>query len=584
MALLAIVQLGAARKDLDRARRELGTARTALAARQTDDSRKSLAAADGRLRAAGRESKSLPLPVLRLLPVFGGPVRAAQAAVEAGREAVKAGHVLAAASARFPTNGLTGVDGHDLSVLHAAVSESDAALVTARGYLTNADRKLKGPAGAALPPVSRSARAQRTEVAATLRELDGARRGLALVRDLTAPGVDSRLLLVSQDSMELRPTGGYIGSWGIIHFAHGSVSLDRYASFEDLPPPQPPMQAPPRFAAALDRPWNISGGGWWPDFPTSARNLREMFRRQGGGEVDGVVAITEAVMADIVGALGPISLPGYPQPVTAEGFDKRVLYEVELKRPQDVPRKKFLTELSERVFDELFHLPAEKAPAVAQALGRAGGLGDIQAWFADPARQAYLAGTVWAGALPRTNRDFLMLVDANMTASKANADLTRTVTYRVHRDDHGRLVATVKAVYRNDGDESPVNPYYNGYVRLYVPLGARPTPGQRMLRDEGRAPDGAYRVLSHDLVVYPHSQATVSFSYRLPNVVASGGRYRLVWEQQAGTQRDTLTARIGGRSYSFEPGARRTELTATLRRNRIAEFLRTRWLTRWMVT
>jgi hypothetical protein len=141
--------------------------------------------------------------------------------------------------------------------------------------------------------------------------LTAAGHGLSLVSNLTAPGADVRLLLLSQDSMELRATGGFIGSFGVLHFAGGTAALERYDSIAALSVPNPPMAAPEELQRALgSSPWELSNSAWWPNFPTSAANSAEMFRRQGGGEVAGVVAITEHVMARLVGALGPIQLPG----------------------------------------------------------------------------------------------------------------------------------------------------------------------------------------------------------------------------------------------------------------------------------
>lgn len=42
------------------------------------------------------------------------------------------------------------------------------------------------------------------------RDLDGAGRGLDLLADLTAPTTDARLLVLDQDSLERRATGGFV--------------------------------------------------------------------------------------------------------------------------------------------------------------------------------------------------------------------------------------------------------------------------------------------------------------------------------------------------------------------------------------
>ncbi|MGQ0519601.1 MAG: DUF4012 domain-containing protein, partial [Actinomycetota bacterium] len=451
LALLGAARIGGAKAQLVRARAELTAAKEAMGTRQDAAAATALDRAAARLASAGRHARGFPLGLVRPIPLVGSPGRALTGAVAAGREGVAAGRALVAVLPQFPTSGAAGLDGHDLSAFHRAAVASGDALVQADRHLAAARRALAGPAGAMLPPVSGPARSMRQTVDDAHRQLEGARRGLALLADLTGPETEARVLLLAQDTMELRPTGGYIGSFGVLRFSKGTVALERYDSFEALPPPDPPMEAPDGLRVALARPWDLSNVGWWPDFPTSAAAAREMFGRQGGGEVDGVVAITEDVMAGLVGVLGPFSVPGYDEPVTGEGFADRVLYEVELKRPLDVPRKKFLTLLAQQLFDRLLALDGADLPQVVDSLDRSVGAGDVQMWWASPGRQRLVADTSWSGRLPRVEGDFLMLVDANLTASKANRDLVRTASYRVRRDDDGDLVARLEVLYRNEG-------------------------------------------------------------------------------------------------------------------------------------
>jgi hypothetical protein len=290
----------------------------------------------------------------------------------------------------------------------------------------------------------------------------------------------------------------------------------------------------------------------------------EMFHRQGGGEVAGVIAVTENVMARLVGAVGPVTLPGYSKPVVEEGFAERVLYEVELKRPQDNPRKKFLSELADEVFHRLFALPTDKLPVVAEALGHAAAAGDLQLYFTNPAWQADVAGSVLEGALPEAapGADFLMLSETNMTASKANAELVRNVTYRVRKGSGDRLLATLEVEYRNNGVESVVNPYYNGLLRVYAPKGSELTGDS--LGDSEDAPDGPYTMISSQVYVPPQGREVISFTYRLPKSLPTKGLYRLNWLRQPGTPADTLTAMVGNRTFEADPAERRFEVTARL--------------------
>lgn len=581
LALAAVARGGSARNHLLAARREMTRASTAVLHRDTDLAASRLAAAEREMGQADRLARSFPLGLLRPIPVVGSPARAITDVTAAGVEAVAAGRSLNQAAGDFPTSGQAGVDGHDLSPLRAAMGRSGAAIESARVRLARARAGLDGPKGALLPFVSSPAKGLDRELARTASQLSRAHRGLQLVESLTAPGRKTRLLLLSQDSLELRATGGFIGSYGVIEIDGPTISLGEYRATEELPRPDPTMPGPVRLAIRSQNPWNLSNTGWWPDFPTSAAAAREMFRRQGGGEVDGVVAITERLMADLVGVLGPIEVPGYARPVVREGFEERVLYEVEEKRPLDVPRKKFLTLLSNEVFGRLFSLPADQVPAVARAVGDAASAGDLQMWFAAPARQARLSGTVFAGALPRAERDFLMVVDTNMSAGKADKDLVRDSTYRVSRDSRGRLIGHLVVQYRNEGAASVTNPLFNGYLRVYAPKDAELiVGGDDPPRDEGPAPDGPYRVFSTDVIVHPKGEAVAEFTYVLPDSVAPGGDYHLLWWDQAGTASGSQTAVAGGQVARSAASGRQLELHATLKRSRVADFLRSRWLYR----
>jgi hypothetical protein len=581
LVLGSVARLGSARNHLLAARRQMSEAGTALIHRETDLAQARLAGAERDMRQADGAARAFPLGLLRPIPVVGSPSRAVTDVTGAGRQAIAAGRDLNQAAGDFPTSGQAGVDGHDLSGLRDAMGRSDSSIALARTRLSQARARLHGPKGALLPFVSSPAKGLDRELARTAGQLQRAHRGLALAESLTAPGRKTRLLLLSQDSLELRATGGFIGSYGVIEIDGPKISLGEYHATEELPYPDPPVEGPVRLQVTTRRPWSLANAGWWPDFPTSAAKARELFRRQGGGEVDGVVAITEHVMSRLVGVLGPIQVPGYAQPVIEEGFDQRVVYEVELKKPRDVPRKKFLTLLSDQIFARLFSLPAEKVPDVARALSDAAGSGDLQAWFAEPDQQANLEGTAVAGSIPRTDHDFLMLVDTNMTASKADAQLSRDATYSVHRDERGRLRAQLTVRFRNAGPKTSTNPYYTSYLRVYVPAGAQLVPsGDSPPFDEGIAPDGHYRVFSHDLVVEPLSESSLVFDYMLPDSVAPKGEYHLVWRRQAGTRRDSQTAVVGGEVVRFAGSGREVEVDTTLRRNRLSEFLRTRWLTR----
>lgn len=560
--IIAIAALSGARHDLTVARSALTDAQAALGSGDEAAARTALQRAERHLREADGTVDLLPLRLVRPVPVAGSPIKAAEAAVTAGRELVAAGRGLVDAIGSFPTSGSAGLDGQNLSAFHSASQASHDALAAAQGHMDRARAAMEGPVGAFLPPVSGPAKEMVAVLDDATAQLAGAERGLGLLGTLTAPGTDARLLLLSLNTLETRPVGGFIGSYGVLRISDGTVGLEHYGSTlpeeGGLPVPEPRMEAPLGLAAALAGPWGLSNSGWWPDFPTSARTATELFRRQGGGDVDGVIAITEHVMADLVGVFGPVTVPGYPEPVVKEGFSDRVLYEVELKRPLDNPRKKFITLLSEEIFSRLFSVPADRVPEVVAALGAAGDAGDLQVFFEDPQWQAAVAGSVFEGALPPAGGDYLRLVEGNMTASKANMGLVRDIDYSVRGIKGGRLAAKLRIEYRNDGPADDfLNPYYNAYLRVYVPKGSEWEAGY-----SEDATDGPYTVLHDQFIVRRGKSREVVFEYLLPESVPSGDGYHLTWRRQPGTERDAFTATIDGRAFDATRDDVRFEVAA----------------------
>jgi hypothetical protein len=577
LGLLATSHLLTARRQLVLGGNDLRASRQALTKRDDNAATAILDRADRHLVGAASSASSFPLGVTRFVPLLGSPARASATAARAGRNGVAAARSLVEASASFPTSASAAVDGHDLSAFHAAAVRSQAAVAEANARLDRADAELSGPAGAILPPVSGPARSMRAELAHSRTELAAAGRGMSLLDDLTSPMVDIRLLLLSQDSLELRPTGGYIGSYGVLHFANGTVKLEKYEATEDLPAANPPALPPEGLGLYLPKAWGLSNVNWWPDFATTAVAAKEMYKRQGGADVDGVLALTELATARLVGALGPLQLPDYAKPVVEAGFDTRVVFEVEQKVPADVPRKKFLVELANTLFGQLFDLPAAKLPAVTTAVGNSIGTGDIQLWFKDPARQRLIAGAAVAGRLPRTAGDFLMVVDANMAASKANLGVSKQVDYRVDREKDGRLVGHLRVQVDNAGARSTINPLYNSYLRVYVPAGST------LVAPDGHqaanpAIDGPFQVFTQPLVVQPEQQGVATFDYVLPEVVSNASTYRLTWVRQAGTPNDRLRVAVKGGSAQAHPGIRTLRFERQLGAEGLVGWLERRWI------
>ena len=101
-----------------------------------------------------------------------------------------------------------------------------------------------------------------------------------------------RYLVLTQNPAELRPTGGYTGSYGIIGFDRGRVTERTFRDVFLLDFPWDfPYIAPPReltdYLLGPNQPWQFADANWSPDFPTSAQDALRLYANESGDDAAG---------------------------------------------------------------------------------------------------------------------------------------------------------------------------------------------------------------------------------------------------------------------------------------------------------
>ncbi len=387
-------------------------------------------------------------------------------------------------------------------------------------------------------------------------------RALGLLRDLLPQAgtligaeVPRRYLLLGQNNFELRATGGFLGSMGVMTVERGQIAdLDYRRSYDWDNPNREKMQPPypyvryMRFGA-----WFIRDANWYADFPTSARMVEEFWQRDGHGPVDGVIAVDLYAVQDLLEALGPVEVPGYG--VSIGGSNAlETLWEGYRRDPG------FLPALTSAVAGRLQGpdlLQPERLLALLQTLGRALEEKHILLYFNDPTLEAAVVRAGWGGALRDDPGDFLMVVDSDFSYAEVNRFIEQEIVYWVTLD-HGLKVreSTVTLTYRNHFDrwgsaetreqfggacfdpqteDLEVFPgCYGDYIRLYLPRGSR------FIRAEGFDDGMEYReesgrtCIAGYVRILPGEERTVSVTY-VPPAGPVGGQYRLTLQKQPGT-------------------------------------------------
>ncbi len=376
-------------------------------------------------------------------------------------------------------------------------------------------------------------------------------------------GTPAHYLLEVLDTSELRPSGGFIGNYGIVTFANGSLAdaqirdvvlLD--AHFENsghyifYPP------AYMWFSDALGlKTWRFRDSNLDADFPTAARDGEQMYTKEGGNvAVQGVVAITPVLIQRILEMTGPIAIPEYHETVSAQNLVALIHYHqldaagagqgsslVPSPDGYSSTRKHFIALLAEHLFARIHTISPAALPKFLQLLLNSLQTKDIQLYFNASSAENVLQNTHLDGAIQATAGDSLLIVDANVSPNKANSFIRTAIQDKVTLDAYGNATHATTISYawtiagRNYG-----NALYRDYMRIY-------TPPNGMLQSQAgwqsRGTGTAFgRAVWNGFFTLTYGQTrAITFMWTVPHAATKVGaswHYQYLVQRQAGIQRE----------------------------------------------
>lgn len=370
--------------------------------------------------------------------------------------------------------------------LHRTVGDAQTTFALAQAQLTQLVTDRAFPF--TLPAVEKKSR----EVLADFRLI---RAGLATLNQLLTlyPRVSgftkpATYLILLQNSNELRPTGGFIGSIARVTFEGGIMTeyavRDVYALDGQLKGHVDPPE-PIRDLLSQEH-WYMRDSNWNPDFSVSGQKAAWFYEKETGESVDGVAAISLPLVIDLLRITGPLTLTDYQERITAENFfGKSFYYTQEGFFPGSTQKSDFLGSLSRTLLTTVLgggvKHPEQLFQAVADSLQNR----NLQLYFLNPELEQLVRQYRWAGVfLDRTgcagigtagcSRDPLALVDANMAVSKINYFIKKEAVRELVFGEDGSLTETVSLTVQNTADtiERGVSGPYVSYLRLYLPQDA----------------------------------------------------------------------------------------------------------------
>jgi uncharacterized protein DUF4012 len=575
------VHLQAGQADLEAAKASLKQANANHDVKLVDQSKSQFLAAKAEFTLTRHTAdNSNLLRQLEGLPDVGKQARADHAAVngvaDMGAAISDAGIELCALAAEIiapPKGAQAG------RTLLTVLTQANASLVKVRADLQRAQNAVAGVDVSVIPAGQQATllKAEAT-IDGALAGMDEFQKFVPIITEVLGGNGPRNYLVEQVNPAELRPGGGFIGTYSVLRADNGTLKLIQSGDAYDLANPRPRQGepgyvAPPGPFRALVgfTSWSFVDSNFFADFPGNAKYAELFVQGRLGTQIDAVISMDYYTVAALLQLTGPLRVPGYATTVTASNFIPLV---VANSLTQDAINKPILKAIAGPLMQQISALPPERWPSLLGILNGLATARHLQVYFNSQSVEDELGQFGWSGELHAgSSFDFMSEVEANLGATKANYFVTRhysvVLTKRgnlLHHDVFVDLINDTPYMYRP-------NDYYKAYIRLFVSTNAT---GAQDNLSQGRygnpnPPSGTVQLTGWTLMPGYGNRYRAHFEYDTPWLAIWQGKHFIYWQKQPGTTNDAVNVTWndgGGHSYTAA-SALNQDLIMTLAPDRV---------------
>lgn len=397
------------------------------------------------------------------------------------------------------------------------------------------------------------------------------------------------ILILLQNSNELRPTGGFIGSVAIATFEDGGLADFVVEDIYALDGQLKGHVDPPKPIAELlgNEHWYMRDSNWDPDFKESASRASWFYEKETGKTVDGVVAINIPIVVELLRAIGPVQLPDYGDRITADNFFGKSLYYTQQNFfPGSTQKRDFLGSLVRASMTKIMTDRDIDGFALMKTVIDGLESRDVLMHLQDPELQSTVEYFGWGGRVytdplcsgidaNRCLADEVLISEANMSVSKVNYFITHTAMREITLTPKGEIQERLSYMIGNTVNTAPnpnekgVGGPYQTYIRFLLPkdsiintvtLDGIPIPSRSALQKtipaipyienaEGTQPS---RTIGVVLRIMPGEEKDLQMTYSrgiLQPLGKGGGYLDLLWYKHPGISGMPLLTKVKYPTY-----------------------------------
>jgi len=290
-------------------------------------------------------------------------------------------------------------------------------------------------------------------------------------------------MVLLQNENEIRPSGGFIGSFAILSFEAGRFLnfevMDVYEADGQLKGHvEPPEEIKKYLGEAA---WFMRDANWQASFPLVSRDIQWFLDKAIGRKVNGVIGINLTVVKAILGITGEVFVPDFNEKVNENNlYEQAEFYSDDKFFPGSVQKASFLGGVSKQLMEEIKSARGSEGQKLLTSLIELLERNEVQIALNNNEAARVMGEAGWDGSLyegkcngDKCIADYLYVVEANLGVNKANYFLHRNMERQVEISE--KVVKnTLKIIYENTAKTrtQPAGDYKN-YLRIYLPVDAR---------------------------------------------------------------------------------------------------------------
>ncbi|HYM65018.1 MAG TPA: DUF4012 domain-containing protein [Candidatus Sulfotelmatobacter sp.] len=293
-------------------------------------------------------------------------------------------------------------------------------------------------------------------------------------------------LVLFQNNMELRPGGGFIGSYAIASIENGNFLsfkiYDAYDADGQLRAHVEPPFAIRRYLPSVH--WYLRDSNFNVDYSKGAVASAIFLNSEMHQSVDGVISVDLSFIKSLLSILGPVNVSDYNEKITSDNFFQVTEKHAEKDFfPGSTQKKDFLKSFYNSLILKLTENKSIQYIPLISAFANSIYEKHVLFAFNKQNMQTAFSLNRYSSALvdnreindSRIN-DFIGINEANLGVDKVNYFITRSLSHTVLISDSGEIRENALIAIKNSADEKVwTGAGYKNYLRIILPIGANIT-------------------------------------------------------------------------------------------------------------